>query len=165
MSGVLAGLSLLGFLDERSESEISAGFAGVVCVGRFQRVATDFRFSLYLDVGHNQDAARALAETIKTLPREGRVVVLFGMLADKDPAAFVSHLAPFVDEWWLLGLEGERGLSATRLATRIGDLVNVTQAFESAQNALAHAVSTLGNKDILLAAGSFKTVEAMLLIL
>ena len=118
---------------------------------------------LYADVGHNVDAARAQAVRISQLKTKGaRVVVLLGMLQDKQPELFVRELAPQVDEWWLLSTGSDRGLPADRLAARIGDQLGASRRFESVDAALDHALSSLGNPDIMLVTGSFVTVELLL---
>ncbi len=92
----------------------------------------------------------------------GRVTILLGMLADKEVDHFTAILAPQVDRWWLLDLPGERGLSATSLAARMGESIPVDACFEDAASVLAHASSTVGNQDIILVTGSFITVELIL---
>jgi dihydrofolate synthase/folylpolyglutamate synthase len=115
------------------------------------------------DVGHNQDAARVLAESLHRLRRDkGRVVVLLGMLKDKQPDLFVEALRQVVDDWWLISLNSERGLDAAALAARIGAQVEVKQQFERIDQALDHALSSLTNQDIMLVTGSFVTVELLL---
>jgi len=161
LSGVLAGLEKLGFLDGMEAGAISSGFSTVSCSGRFQRVESVSTFQLYLDVGHNADAARVLNRTIKDLKPRGRVIVLLGMLDDKNPLTFTAELASVVDEWWLLGLDGDRGISASRLAQKISGLQNLSRQYESAHQAMLEAVLILRNQDILLVTGSFRTVEAV----
>ncbi|MBC8211693.1 MAG: bifunctional folylpolyglutamate synthase/dihydrofolate synthase [Gammaproteobacteria bacterium] len=165
LSGVVAGLEQLGFLEGKDDVALSAGFAAVKCDGRFQKVESAYPFQLYLDVGHNQDAARVLSQTLRDLKPAGRVYLLLGMLDDKNPLTFTAELASVVDEWWLLGLDGDRGMSASRLAQKIDGLAGVTHQFDSAANALRDAVSILKNQDILLVTGSFRTVEAVASIL
>ena len=162
IAGVLAGLEALDLLQDKSEAQIVAGFADTRCPGRLQRLATDFPFSLWVDVGHNVDAAVALAQAIQQMQPSGRVVVLLGMLEDKDSEAFVQAMANAVDEWWLLALDCDRGQSAQQLAQKLPDDITPAALFDDADAALQHAVSSLDNQDILLAAGSFMTVEAVL---
>jgi dihydrofolate synthase/folylpolyglutamate synthase len=162
LSGVLAGLEKLGFLDGMDAAAIGSGFASVNCAGRFQKVESVSTFQLYLDVGHNEDAARVLDRAIKDLKPGGRVIVLLGMLDDKNPLSFTAELANVVDEWWLLGLEGDRGMSASRLAQKISGLENVSRQYNSAHKAMLEAVYLLKNQDILLVTGSFRTVEAVI---
>lgn len=165
ISGVLQGLYLLGFLESLTDAEISAGFKHVNCPGRLQQIKSDLPIQLWVDVGHNEDAAVALADAIKELNVQGRVFVLLGMLSDKNPAGFVSKLSPIVDEWWLLGLNCDRGLSTDQLSEKVSDIVNVEKKFDSATKSLAQAVLSLNNQDILLVCGSFMTVEAILSLL
>ncbi len=156
LGGVLAGLEALGLLSGEAGCE---GFAALRNPGRLQRLQSK-PFPLWVDVGHNADAARALAGFLLDTALQGRRVLLLGMLEDKDPAGFVAELGDAVDELWLLDLAGERGLSAEALARRLdrGD----PRRFATAGAALDHALRTLGNQDILLAAGSFLTVEAVM---
>ncbi len=162
ISGVLAGLELLGFLKSRSESEISRAFDGVSCAGRLQKIENPYSINLWVDVGHNEDAAKVLNSAIRDLNIQGRVFLLLGMLSDKNPQSFVSKLMPIVDEWWVLGLHCDRGLSAEELSDKIKHIVPVAKLFDSAENCLEEAVLCLSNQDILLACGSFMTVEAIL---
>jgi len=162
ISGVLAGLSLLGFLESRGEDEITSAFQQLSCPGRLQQIDTTIPAQLWVDVGHNEDAAAALAQAVSGFNIRGRVIVLLGMLSDKNPAAFVAKLLPTVDEWWVLGLDCDRGLSAEQLSDQISSTVNVSQKYDSAEMFVEHAMLSLHNEDIILVCGSFMTVEATL---
>jgi dihydrofolate synthase/folylpolyglutamate synthase len=116
-----------------------------------------------VDVGHNQDAARVLAANLEAMKQPGgRLVVLLGMLADKQPDLFVESLREVVDEWWLLTLDCDRGLAAEQLASRIKPQAKAEQLFHNVTDALDHALSSLSNQDIMLVTGSFVTVELLL---
>lgn len=162
ISGVLAGLSLLGFLDPVKDEDISAAFTGVSCPGRMQNVETRLPINLWVDVGHNTDAALVIAGVIESLQITGKVYIVLGMLADKNPLEFVNALQAQVDEWWVLGLQGDRGLSADALVQSISNRVTVSKSFDTAENCLQQAVLSLSNQDILLVCGSFMTVQAIL---
>jgi len=163
LAGVVAGLSLLIPLDDFSPEQLRAGFHGTRIAGRLQLLDSPLACQLFADVGHNQDAARALAENLHRLRQDkGRIVVLLGMLKDKQPDLFVEALQPAVDDWWLITLDSERGLDAAALAARIGTQVEVKQQFERIDKALDHALSSLTNQDIMLVTGSFVTVELLL---
>jgi dihydrofolate synthase/folylpolyglutamate synthase len=163
LAGVVAGLSLLLPLDEFSPEQLRAGFQGTRIAGRLQLLQSPLTCRLFADVGHNQDAARMLAESLHRLREgKGRVVVLLGMLVDKQPDLFVEALRSVVDDWWLISLDSERGLDAAALATRVGSQVEIKQHFEQIDNALDHGLSSLTNQDIMLVTGSFVTVELLL---
>lgn len=166
LAGVVAGLHQLLDLRRFDNETIQSNFEATKLVGRFQAVNSDIPGSVYIDVGHNQDAAAALAENLALVKKpEGRVVVLLGMLDDKDNAAFVAELSQVVDEWWLMSLAGDRGLSADKLGSRISSQVEIQQQFTDVNTALDHALSSSGNQDIMLVTGSFVTVENFLLAL
>ncbi|MCP4768491.1 MAG: bifunctional folylpolyglutamate synthase/dihydrofolate synthase [Gammaproteobacteria bacterium] len=164
--GVVAGLSFLLPLAEFSSRQLQEGFHGTRVAGRLQLLESPLSCRLYVDVGHNQDAARVLAQNLEILRQgSGRIVVLLGMLKDKEAELFVAALQSVVDEWWLLTLPSDRGLKATQLASRIESQVKAERCFERVDDALEHALSSLGNQDIMLATGSFITVELLLLAL
>ena len=165
ISGVLAGLSLLGFLDSLGNNEITNAFKQLNCPGRLQNIETSLPASLWVDVGHNEDAAEALAQALGGFNANGRIIVLLGMLSDKNPAGFVAKLKPIVDEWWVLGLDCDRGLSVNDLTESISSQVNVLKKFNSAEKFVEQAVLSLHNEDIILVCGSFMTVEAILSVL
>ncbi|MEM7561929.1 MAG: folylpolyglutamate synthase/dihydrofolate synthase family protein [Pseudomonadota bacterium] len=164
LAGVVAGLSFLFPLSELSETELQRRFDGTRIPGRFETVESDFPGKLIIDVGHNQDAAKALAVNLKQLKDEkARVIVLLGMLEDKESDAFVAELESVVDVWWTLDLDCDRGLRASDLAARIDSRVSVSAMFSSPREAFDHALSSLHNQDIMLVTGSFFTVEGLIL--
>ena len=163
LAGVLAGLNSLIPLREMNPDRVAAGFDGLRVAGRFETIETGLAARVIVDVGHNQDAARALAECLAEIRKPGdRVTLLLGMLEDKRSDLFVDALTAQVDRWWLLGLDCDRGLDAARLASRIDARVKVDACFDHPAEVLAHASSSAGNQDIILVTGSFVTVELIL---
>jgi len=164
LAGVVAGLNQLLDLKNYSNATIQDNFRGTELPGRFQQIQTAGPATVYVDVGHNHDAAKALAENLSMIKRsDGRIVVLLGMLDDKDNVGFIAELTDIVDQWWLLTLDGDRGLQAEALAERVSAQISAELCFDNAAKALDHALSSLGNQDIMLVTGSFVTVEQFLL--
>jgi dihydrofolate synthase/folylpolyglutamate synthase len=163
LAGVVAGLSVLLPLDDYGPEQLRTGFHGTHIAGRLQELQSRLACRLMVDVGHNQDAARVLAASMAKLKQDGgRVVVLLGMLEDKQPDLFVEALKPAVDAWWAMTLDSERGLNAAALTTRVATQIEVEQSFEQVEAALVHALLSLTNQDIMLVTGSFVTVELLL---
>ena len=163
LAGVIAGLSVLLPLDDYSAEQLRSGFHGTRIAGRLQELQSRLSCRLMVDVGHNQDAARALAASMAQLKQDGgRVVVLLGMLEDKQPDLFVAALKPAVDAWWAMTLDSERGLNAAALTKRVATQIEIERSFEQVEAALVHALSSLTNQDIMLVTGSFVTVELLL---
>ena len=102
-----------------------------------------------------------MADYIAEAAPSGRVIGVLGMLNDKDVATFVAELSEVVDEWWLVGLPDERGLSARQLQKRAVEVLAEARLFAAVADAMATAMSSLGDRDIILATGSFLTVEAV----
>ena len=163
LAGVIAGLHLLLGKSQVTATNIDQNFVGTELIGRFQKIKTVLPGDVYVDVGHNHDAAKALAKNLALLkPETGRLIVLLGMLDDKESLNFVDELSRVVDDWWLLTLDCDRGLSSEQLQQRICTRVSVAECFENVEDSLEHALSSLGNQDIMLVTGSFVTVELFL---
>ena len=162
LAGVVAGLGLLLPLENYESSSVAHNFDGTELAGRFERLQTRLEADVYIDVGHNQDAAKAIAVNLLALKEPSRrIVVLLGMLEDKDTASFVAEFERVVDDWWLLSLDCDRGLSADAIERRL-DSVKIERKFSRAEMAVNHALSSLSNQDIILVTGSFVTVEVFL---
>jgi len=163
LAGVVAGLGLLLPLDRYEPSAVAQNFDGTELAGRFQRLQTRLEAEVYIDVGHNHDAAKALAASLSVIKQpSSRIVVLLGMLEDKETAKFVAEFEGIVDGWWLLSLNCERGLSADAIERRLDSTVKVEYKFSNAEAMINHALSSLTNQDIILVTGSFVTVELFL---
>jgi dihydrofolate synthase/folylpolyglutamate synthase len=142
------------------------GLRHVTLAGRFQRISQ--RPAVWVDVGHNPMAARAMAATVETaMKAEGmqRCRCVLAMLADKDAAAVAEELRTVVSGWYCAGLEGDRGQSGPALARRIEDKAGTPdiQVFQSVARALDKAVSDSGPDDCVLVFGSFLTASEALL--
>jgi len=163
LAGVIAGLTQLVDLEGYPTAQINRNFQGLQLAGRMQQVASPLACRLYVDVGHNPDAARALADSLERMKSgPGELVVLLGMLEDKRADLFAEALSPIVDRWWLTTLDCDRGLGAADLKSKIGPQVDIDKMFDRVGEALDHALSSLGNRDIMLVTGSFVTVELLL---
>ena len=138
---------------------ISQIIAEVGIPGRFEKVRGTP--AVYVDVGHNPHAARWLAARLATVRSgQGRVLAVYGALADKDVEGVVRAMAPTVDEWFLGGLDVPRGLSNEQLKQRMESLVSssLPQAYPTVSEALAAALGQANPDDVVIAFGSFFTV-------
>jgi len=142
---------------------VRAGLAGVALRGRFQVLPG--RPVTVLDVAHNPQAARALADTLGEMGFHPRTLAVFGMLADKDIDAVIAAVRPRVDHWHVSTLPGPRGASAADLATRLraaGVAERDVTAHRDVAAALDAARAEAGEADRIVAFGSFLTVAAAL---
>ncbi|MBS0570049.1 MAG: bifunctional tetrahydrofolate synthase/dihydrofolate synthase [Proteobacteria bacterium] len=110
---------------------------------------------LVIDVGHNPQAARVLAQWLGAHPVHGRNLAVFGALSDKDVAGIVAPLLPHFAQWHVCGLDRDsaRGLSAVQLRERVPALNAIAHA--DVATALESATAQASRTDRVLAFGSF----------
>jgi dihydrofolate synthase / folylpolyglutamate synthase len=131
---------------------------------RLQRFIRD-GVEIVVDVGHNPQAARALAAWLDASPVSGPTHAVFAALGDKDVCGVVEALADGVDRWWLAGLEdaGPRGITVDAFAERLA----ATAAADGRRHAaIAEALTAARREAVpgarILVFGSFHTAAAAL---
>ncbi|HHW4680283.1 MAG TPA: bifunctional tetrahydrofolate synthase/dihydrofolate synthase [Xylella taiwanensis] len=142
------------------------GVAGAQIAGRLQ-VFQIGAIEVLLDVGHNPQAARALASALRTrLIPSGVTHAVYAALGDKDVVGVAAALAEVVTHWHLAGLDCVRGQSAECLAGRLAQISVVPSSLSGdVTEALQHALQTAAPGDRVLVFGSFYTVAEALLLL
>lgn len=146
------------------DAAYAAGVRDAQVAARLQRFERD-GVEFLVDVGHNPQAARALAAWLAASPVQGRMFAVFAALGDKDIVGVVEALAGQVDRWWLAGLAdaGPRGLDVTAFAERlVGTAAADGARCETVAGALAAARAEAASGDRVLVFGSFHTAAAAL---
>jgi len=139
--------------------EVRRGLAEVTLAGRFQVLPG--RPQVILDVAHNVEAARNLAENLAASGFAPETIAVCGMLRDKDVAGVLRTLAPRITRWHFASLPGARGASAADLAGHL-QAATPMEKHDSVKSALASARERAGEGDKIVVFGSFLTVgEAM----
>ena len=139
--------------------EVRRGIAEVTLPGRFQVLPG--RPQVILDVAHNVEAARNLAENLAASGFAPETIAVCGMLRDKDISGVLRALAPRITRWHFASLPGPRGASAADLAEHLQAAAPI-ERHDSVKSALAAAQEHAGEDDKILVFGSFLTVgEAM----
>jgi dihydrofolate synthase/folylpolyglutamate synthase len=134
--------------------EIRRGLAEVTLPARFQVLPG--RPQVILDVAHNPQAARALAENLATSGFAPETYAVCGMLRDKDIAGVLRELAPRITRWHLATLSGPRAARAEDLAAHLEK--SSVRKFASPSAALEAALEAAGENDKIVVFGSFLTV-------
>jgi folylpolyglutamate synthase/dihydrofolate synthase len=142
---------------------VCAGLHRVQVPARLQSLGGDP--VVIVDVGHNPQAARALAEWLDAQPAT-RVHAVYGALADKDVAGVIGALGPRIDQWHLAGLDhaSPRGLAVAALAGILGEALPqaVFDAHADVATALAAARMAARPGECILAFGSFFVASAVI---
>ncbi|MHB8846779.1 MAG: bifunctional folylpolyglutamate synthase/dihydrofolate synthase [Nitrospirota bacterium] len=136
---------------------IRAGLASAAWEGRLERAAV--RPDVYLDGAHNPASARVLADALRELRKKyRRVVLVLGILMDKDYRGIIGQLAPLADRVVVAKPHYSRALDAETLAAEIRVLHSNTAAAASVAEAIDVARRDAGPDGLVLITGSLYTV-------
>jgi dihydrofolate synthase / folylpolyglutamate synthase len=154
-AGVVAAVTRLQEQLPVPETAIRAGLVRTRLPGRFDR-----RGDVLLDVAHNVEAARVLADNLVAAGlRQCRVVI--GMLSDKPVEGFVAALAPVTVTFYVATLPPPRGLSAAQLAGRVAGAGRGSAQFATVAEAFAQARRDRQEGECVVVCGSFLTVASV----
>lgn len=145
-----------------SEQAIHQGLQSVRLAGRFQLIPGEI--TRILDVTHNQQGAQNLKALLQQHAHSGKTYAVLAMLRDKDTSAVAQTLAHDIDEWYLAGLQGSRGMSAETLKAAFLQLLpeQKLHTYETVAVAYEAALKHAQPGDTVLVFGSFHTVEAVM---
>ncbi|MEJ5328610.1 MAG: folylpolyglutamate synthase/dihydrofolate synthase family protein [Desulfobaccales bacterium] len=153
----LAALEVLasrGF--EIPEQAVRQGLLQVRWPGRLERLPQDSR--ILLDGAHNPAAAGILARTLKNLRKTGHIILVLGIMADKDMAGILSKLVPLAHTVLCTRPKYFRAAGPEDLAARVAALGVAAETSESIPAAIRRAQELAGPGDHIVITGSLYTV-------
>ncbi len=151
----LVELSRLGHVD-LDETALRRGLSEASSVGRMQII--DRRPTVVADVAHNPDGARALVASVREVFDYGRLIVVLGIMGDKDVAGFIAEFADAADLMVMTRPDGSRAAVPevlSEIATEHGIAHRVVPSPGAAVDA---ALSEALDGDLVLITGSHYTV-------
>jgi dihydrofolate synthase/folylpolyglutamate synthase len=165
-AAAIAALHALGdeaFSPSALFAAASAGLHDVRIAARLQALGGEP--PVFVDVGHNPQAARALAEWLDS-SAHGPVHAVYGALADKDVGGVIGALGTRIAHWHLAGLEqvSPRGLEVSALAGKLRSTLPQA-SFDTHPDvaaALAAACGAVPPGGCVLAFGSFFVASAVM---
>ena len=95
----------------------------------------DDAYKLWLDVGHNQEAAEIIALEMKKWHEQGHEIALIvGMQASKDAENFIKPLLPFTGKniWCIDNMLSNFPQTAEELAARINAESHIARTYKEA---------------------------------
>ncbi|CAG1065407.1 dihydrofolate synthase / folylpolyglutamate synthase [uncultured bacterium] len=137
------------------ESAIKKGLAKAAWPGRFEILSK--RPLVVLDGAHNPSGAAALKEALSSLKKK-RLILVIGMMSDKDMAGILKELVPICDLVIATRPKGERSAelaSIGRAASRYGKPVT---GIDSIADACEKALYLASQADCVCVSGSLFTV-------
>jgi len=149
----VASLAEAGF--PVSAQAMRHGFRTVTWPGRLEKVRS--LPDVYLDGGHNPEAALALAREWRE--RGKNVFLVMGVMKDKDASSMIKALAPVAGKVWTVSPpDADRAMPAEELAQLWRSAGHEAQAARSYRQALARALQTAGQRGTVLVAGSLYNI-------
>lgn len=137
------------------QTAVSQGLAQTVLAGRMQILQQNPR--VLVDGGHNIGGVKAIQSTVEHLPLPGRLLLVLGMVADKDVKACASVLAGVGDVLFVTRPDSERALPAPELAALL-PAEKVQGIYARAADALRAALAAALPDDTVLVCGSLYLV-------
>jgi dihydrofolate synthase/folylpolyglutamate synthase len=159
-SAALAALDEVADRAPVSLGEIKRALMTVRLTGRLQAIPG--RPSIVLDVAHNPQAARALADGLGDMGFAERTYAVFGILADKDAGGVIDAMQGRVDRWYVSAPESERAARADDVARLLEARGAEARRFATITAALESARREAGPNDRIAVFGSFYTVAEAL---
>jgi len=161
-SAVLETLQLVAARRPVSETAIREGLCKVNLPGRFQLFPGDI--PILLDVAHNPQAARILADHVRRHFSGRRIHAVFAVMRDKDIGGIVDNIRNLIDCWYLAPLQLSRAASAEQILEvfRSRDVAAVEHGFAGVGAAFACARRNAQDGDLILVFGSFFLVSEYL---
>ena len=103
------------------EDAVRKGFVKVTWPGRFQVLEKEP--TVIADGAHNRDAARRLAENVRTYLTDRKIVGVMGVFKDKEYEQIAEIMAPYLSKVYTIDLpNGERNLGKERLCEVLKEL-------------------------------------------
>ena len=133
----------------------------VSILGRLQ--IFESKRKVLLDVAHNPQSAKFLAEHIKKLQHTGNVHVVFSAFKDKDLCGMLKPLVCLTKYWYPALMDAKRASDAQHLVESLKAVANVeSSCFKDPHKALSAAVANSNKDDLLVVYGSFVLVGAIM---
>jgi dihydrofolate synthase/folylpolyglutamate synthase len=139
-----------------SEPALRRGLLEGSCLGRMQII--DRRPTIVADVAHNPDGAHALMVSVSEVVNYERMIVVLGIMGDKDVRGFIAALADYADLVIATAPSSGRAADAEEVAGIARDQGLDARAVTSPGAAIEQAISEAGEGDLVLVTGSHYTV-------
>ena len=142
-----------------SRENVYKGFAAAAQPGRFEVIEGET--CIVLDGAHNEAGAEALKKAVKDCFPGRNIVMVTGMLADKDTDTIVSHFCDITDKFIAAEPDNPRKLPAEELAELLKSKGADCKVAKDAESALKMAVEHEAGPDVVLCAGSLYLISAI----
>ncbi|MEE9543398.1 MAG: cyanophycin synthetase, partial [Thermodesulfobacteriota bacterium] len=135
-----------------TDEELRRGLTNVSWPGRCELVRESPK--VVLDCAHNESAAKALASTLDEFPRS-RLILVIGIMKDKDFRAILAHLAPLADKIIFTRADMERSEAPEKLMESLREFSTIeAEVIPTVAMALEGALEEAASGDLVCVTGS-----------
>ncbi len=153
-------LLVLELLEEKgvgfSREAITQGFSDLLWPGRLEKLSSEP--TIILDGAHNPFAMRSLARSIKEDFQFHQMILVLGIMADKDIRGMIREILPLADRVIYTRPAYYRAADPGYLMDTAGVCGKPGEVYLSVREAIDRARSLAGKKDLVLITGSLFTV-------
>ena len=121
IDNAVAAMCALSIMEERGDVRVSrralyAGLAAARQPGRMEVFAEEKGPITIIDGAHNPDGAKALKEAIGSFCTDKKILMVIGVLADKDVKGMMDHFTDMTEDFIVTQPDNPRRLKAESLA-------------------------------------------------
>ena len=140
------------------DTNIEEGIAHAANIGRMDIVSNDPL--ILLDGAHNKAGMKFLAESLKKDFDHDKLIVVLGILSDKDITSMLSSIVPLADVLVATKSKNTRACDPAKLKEMIKKIDNTKEVIvkERIPDAIAYAKSLAKKNDLICVTGSLFTV-------
>jgi dihydrofolate synthase/folylpolyglutamate synthase len=139
-----------------AEKSIRRGLAETRWPGRLELIEAGTR--ILLDGAHNPGATEILKKALETGYPRRRLIVILGIMADKEIPAMMKDIVPQADLLFLTSAQNERAASLDLLEAESSSYEKPSRKFGTVAEALDEALAQAGKEDLVLVTGSLYIV-------
>ncbi len=156
-TAAIGAMEILDDLGYRiSNDAIVEGLKEVEWPGRLEMISSSPR--VLLDGAHNPEGALSLRDSLKKDFQYHRLILLIGIMKDKDIDSILHSLSPLADHIILSRPSTDRAASPELLRKALGRNRRKAEVIEDFKKAIERGLSLAGEDDLLCITGSLYTV-------
>jgi dihydrofolate synthase/folylpolyglutamate synthase len=161
-STVLMAITMMQSYLPVNKQAVSQGLNNTQLTGRFQLIEGDI--PILLDVGHNPQAVRILANYLSTDFSHKKIHAIFAIMKDKDISSIIDIMSHLVCNWFISPLKTPRAANEVVLQELFiqKNIHNVKFGFQHFRDTLVATQQKAKKNELILIFGSFFLVSAYL---
>jgi dihydrofolate synthase / folylpolyglutamate synthase len=152
--GVIESVAMKGF--EVNDDAVFAGIRDVQWEGRLEIM--QYAPMVLVDGAHNEGGASALSNALKEEFSYKKLILIFGVLNDKDYRSMLKKLAPLADRLIITRPNTERAMPPEAIVPVAHPYQKRTEVVENSHEALKRALSVADQDDLVCVTGSLYLV-------